>query len=218
MIAVCWEQIIRWQGQEQRDELEGNYSNPGMRRWCLSTYCEFNAVCIVYRDQCKRATLVYFSVSAYFPLWFKSYPEGKKINQWRFMVFLVITGNNMNLACIWFFIVFQTFLHILPHLALAIACVMDDRTCHESCSCSLLFTGVCILASLNTYTLSNNQKSSILEDGIWVHLKKFTQLSMHYRVCLSLVVAGLSSWKNFTVTGIESVNCSEEILYKEEQS
>lgn len=138
--------------------------------------------CCVYCIQrpVQRGHFGLFFSLCIFPLVDQILPRREKDKSMTcFTVFLVITGNNMNLACIWLFIVFQTFLHILPHLALTVACLMDDRTCPESCSCSLLFTGVCILASLNTYTLSNNQKSSILEDGIWVHLKKFTQLSAH---------------------------------------
>lgn len=67
MIAAYGEQIIRWQGHKQGDGLGSNHDNLGMRRWCLSAYCEFNAVCMVNEDQCKGAFGL-SSVSALFLL------------------------------------------------------------------------------------------------------------------------------------------------------
>lgn len=62
-----------------------------------------------------------------------------------------------------------------PHIACLVAGSFQVcGTCPESCSWSLPFSGVCMLASLSMYKLSNNQEPSILEVGIWDHLKKFT--------------------------------------------
>lgn len=67
MIATYGEQIMRWQGHKQGDGLGSNYGNLGMRRQCLSAYCEFNAVYIVNEDQCKGAIWFIFSLSTYPP-------------------------------------------------------------------------------------------------------------------------------------------------------
>lgn len=67
MIATYAEQIIRWQGHKQGDGLESNYDNLGMRRWCLSAYCVFNAVYIVNEDQCKGASWFIFSLCTFPP-------------------------------------------------------------------------------------------------------------------------------------------------------
>lgn len=133
MIAVSQEQIIRWQGQKQGDELGGNYINWGMRRCYLATYRAFSAAYIVSRDQGKGAVSVCFSFSVFFPLVVQIlHGREREINDMLHIV-LIITDNNMN------FIIFKAFLYILPHLALTITCLMDGiagvyRTRPESCS------------------------------------------------------------------------------------
>lgn len=160
MIAVYWEQIIRWQGQKQGDKLGGNYNNPGMRRWYLSTSCAFTAVCIVYRHWCKGPFGFIFQ-SVFFSPVVQIFHRREREKSMTSLFFLAITGSNMNLACIWHFTVFKPFLYVLPHLALTMACLVGDsfqvyKTC-QGHTAGPFSSVVCILASVKTYKLSSDQ-------------------------------------------------------------
>lgn len=104
MIAMHWEQIIRWQGQKQGAELGGNYNNPGMRRWYLTPYCAFCAAYIVHRDQCKGTISVYFSVSAFSPCGSNLTWKGKG-NRWHPSPCFGHYCKNINLMRGWRFMV-----------------------------------------------------------------------------------------------------------------